>query len=159
MYCSYPLTRGPDDYKGDIWDGTLLGSVSDSEKKDTIQLGICSDFAVFRTSTNESVGPVNALVYNFPPPIRSSFAGLLFMGMIPPKPKNYKIFYNAILSRLDRQGCFDAGFTIDDSTGEKKKIAVAVKVHKCCCLLVIFSSEFPLLCQHLRQNNGNSVEL
>ena len=125
---SYPQTRRPSEYKGDIWDGTLLQGVSMEERKSTIQLGLCSDFCVFRTSTNESVGPVNAMVFNYPPPIRSSFAGLLFMGMIPPKPKNYKVFYNVILDRLSRAGCFTDGFTIDDIAGEVKKIAIAVKV-------------------------------
>jgi hypothetical protein len=151
------VTRKPGDYDGDVWDGTLLSNLTEDAKENTLHLGMCSDFCVFRTSTGESVGPVNAMMYNLPPPIRTSFTGLLLMGVIPPKPKSYTTFYNFILERLDRLGCFEDGFIVDDTSMARKKIAIANKVHiyvsayfSCFVIIIDVLPIFSMFCQYFR---------
>jgi hypothetical protein len=125
---SYPTDRGPDDWPGDIWDGSLMAG-NDVDKVGTFHIGWCNDAACFRTQTRESATPCNGVIYNLPPSLRSSFSGILMFAMLPQKIKNYQTFYKAIFARLDQQGALapGAGFDIDDKA-TKIKIAIANKM-------------------------------
>ena len=125
---SYPKDRGPNDWKGDVWDGSLMAGAN-VDKENTFHIGWCNDAACFRSQTRESATPCNGVIYNLPPPLRSAFSAILMFAMLPQKIRNYQTFYKAIFARLDDQGALapGAGFDIDDK-GTKKHIAIANKM-------------------------------
>ena len=46
------------------------------------------------------------------------YAGFLLLGMFPPKVKNYKVLYLALLEHLEKSKLF-SGFTVEDHAEEK----------------------------------------
>ena len=63
---------------------------------------------------------------NWPPDSRSAFGSILFFGLLPPKIKNYNVYYDVFLRRLADERCFDEGFDIGN--GLLKKLAIAKKI-------------------------------
>ena len=79
----YATTREVVD--GDVWDGVLARNITAKMKQDIIYMMIASDATEFGTTKSANFLPVIGIVPNFPPTMRSSFAALLLLGLLPAK--------------------------------------------------------------------------
>ena len=81
----YASTRPADLLDGDVWDGKLLRRTSSQDKENIWHLAVTSDATEFGTTKSANYMPMTAIVLNFPPAMRNTFAALLLMALLPAK--------------------------------------------------------------------------
>ena len=79
----YATTREAGD--GDVWDGELARTITAQKRAEIIYMMIASDATEFGTTKSANFMPILGLCVNFPPSMRSSFAALLLLGLLPAK--------------------------------------------------------------------------
>lgn len=55
---------------------------------------------MFKRGKSESMTPVVAFLLNLPPRMRYTFAGIFLLGVMPPRIRNYKFFFERMFAPL-----------------------------------------------------------
>jgi hypothetical protein len=86
----------------DVWVNGSLQHTSEQQRSDTLYLSMSSDSCVLQGWKGKSFTPVVCRIMNLPPHLRHTFAGFLLLGMLPPKVRNYPLFYKTVLAQLHK---------------------------------------------------------
>jgi hypothetical protein len=100
----HPIERTRGD--GDIWDGEHLKDWTDAMKKNILPLAFSSDATVLQTWKERSFTPCVVQLLSLPPHLRQTSLGYLLLAVLPPKVRDYKVLYGAMLQYQRTKGLF-----------------------------------------------------
>ena len=105
---------------GDVWYAHKFAGLSPKDMIDTAYISWTGDATEVLGS---SVSPITSMIFNLCPTKRYRPEGMLLLGMLPSKTtkSNIIVWYDAILKRMQADGCFD-GFEIYDAFLKKKRM-------------------------------------